>query len=88
MTATQTQESTPPKVAELATESARLDRLAVIGIFGTADAFAALIRGSNGAVQRVTVGDTVARQTVAAIAEDRVILARGNKTQTLKLPRS
>jgi Tfp pilus assembly protein PilP len=88
MTATNPPEPTSPKVAKLATETARLDSLAVIGIFGSAAAPAALIRGADGTTQRVSVGDTVARQTVAAIGEDRVILSKGNKTTTLTLPKS
>ena len=77
---------TPPHVAELATTTAHLDRLALIGVFGTQAARAALIRAQDGTVQRVTVGDSVANKTVSAIGEDRVILVRGTQTSTLRLP--
>ena len=86
MSTAEKQEPTPPHVAKHATRPARLDRLALIGIFGTDTARAALIRDRNGTVQRVTVGDKVANRTVTAIGEDRVILTRGNQSSMLSLP--
>ena len=86
MSTSEPQEPTPPHVADLATTSARLDRLALIGVFGTEADRAALIRASDGTVSRVTVGDTVANRTVSAIGEDRVILTNGNQSSTLSLP--
>ena len=85
---TTTQEPTPQNVANLATQNADLGRLALIGVFGSQTGPAALIRDRKGTVQRVIIGDQVANQTVTAIAEDRVILARGGKTSTLTLPKS
>ena len=85
---TTTQEPTPQNVADLATQNADLGRPALIGVFGSQTAPAALIRDRKGTVQRVIIGDQVANQTVTAIAEDRVILARGGKTSTLTLPKS
>ena len=85
---TTTQEPTPQNVPDLATQNADLGRLALIGVFGSQTAPAALIRDRKGTVQRVIIGDQVANQTVTAIAEDRVILARGGKTSTLTLPKS
>ena len=86
MSTTEKQEPTPSHVAEKATLSARLPALTLIGIFGTADAPGALIRTRQGNIQRVTVGDKVASRTVAAIDEDRVILARNGQTTTLTFP--
>ena len=81
------QEPTPDDIAEKATQSARLPALALIGIFGSSDAPSALIRDRNGDIQRVSVGDTIANRTVAAIDADRVILARGSQTKTLTFPK-
>ncbi|MFC6638473.1 pilus assembly protein PilZ [Sulfitobacter sp. JBTF-M27] len=88
MSTTIIQEPTPSHVADLANETARLPALALIGIFGSAAAPTALIRERNGSIQRVTVGDAVAGQTVAAIDADRVILSNGGQTKTLSLPKS
>lgn len=77
---------TPPEVARHATQQARLDRLALIGIFGSETAPGALIRLADGTFQRVVPGDAVAGQTVAAIGEDSVMLARGTRTRALRLP--
>lgn len=86
MSIAEDQEPTPAHVAQKATQSAHLPALALIGIFGSAEAPAALIRERSGTIQRVTVGDTVAGQTVAAIDTDRVILASGSRTKTLTFP--
>lgn len=82
------QEPTPAHVAEMANETARLDRLALIGVFGSETARAALIRARDGQIQRVAVGDIVAGKTVSAIDQDRVILTRGSQSSTLELPNS
>ena len=86
MSTSEIQEPTPANVAELATKSARLPALALIGIFGSEATPAALIRNKDGSFQRVIVGDSIAGRQVAAIGKDRVILSRGTKTQTLTLP--
>lgn len=80
------QAPTPEHVAQKATQSARLPALALIGIFGSTEAPAALIRKRNGTIQRVTVGDSVVGKTVAAIDTDRVILASGGQTQAITFP--
>lgn len=60
-----------------------LRALALIGIFGPEADLRALIRLPNGRIERVGVGDRVARQDVVAIGADAVVLARGSKTQRL-----
>ena len=87
MSTKETQEPTPAHVADHATEQARLDRTALIGVFGSASAPGALVRTSNGDIERVTVGDTVAGGTVTAIDERQVLLTTGNRTRALKLPK-
>lgn len=87
MSSSENQAPTPEHVAKQATVTAPLPSLFVLGIFGSVEAPSALIRQTNGRIARVSVGDSVAGQTVAAIDEDRVILSKGGKTKTLKLPR-
>tara|TARA_R110000787_G_scaffold106272_5_gene213923 strand:+ start:119 stop:388 length:270 start_codon:yes stop_codon:yes gene_type:complete len=79
---------TPENVAKLATEKATLTRTALIGVFGSEANLSALIRGFNGDIARVTVGDSFDRSLVSAISKDSLILARGGKTKVLKLPRT
>lgn len=86
MTTADIQIPTPQNVADLATQSARLPALALIGIVGSATAPAALIRDRDGTISRVSPGDSFGKHTVAAIGGDRVILARDNRTTTLTLP--
>ncbi len=86
MTTTDIQEPTPETVADLATETVSLSKLALIGIFGSEAAPAALIRDARGTIHRVTPGDAVENQTVAAIGTDRVILSKGSRTRTLTFP--
>ncbi|MCX7559464.1 pilus assembly protein PilZ [Sulfitobacter sp. F26204] len=81
-----TQEPTSQHVADLATQRVKLPALALIGVFGNETNPAALIRGHNGEIQRINVGDTVAGSLVAAIDIDRVILAKGAQTKILGLP--
>lgn len=78
--------TTPPAIAELATEQVELPRTALLGIFGTAAAPRALIRLPRGKTQTVRVGDRVARSTVAAIGEDQLVLSRNGSTQILTMP--
>ncbi|KIN61369.1 Pilus assembly protein PilZ [Sulfitobacter noctilucae] len=88
MSSTDIQEPTPENVADLATETISLPKRALIGIFGSETAPAALIRDTRGDIHRVTPGDTVEKRTVAAIGTDRVILSKGSRTETLLLPQS
>jgi hypothetical protein len=87
MASTKDAGETPPQVAELATEQARLKGTAVIGIFGSDAAPGALIREANGRVTRVEVGDRTPAGTVTAIGKDRVHLKSGGKARVLKLPK-
>ncbi|MFT6674685.1 MAG: Tfp pilus assembly protein PilP [Sulfitobacter sp.] len=79
---------TPQKVADLATEQVRLERTALIGIFGSTAAPGALLRGHNGKIERVTIGDRFGGGTVAAISEDSLILTKRGKNTVLKLPKA
>ncbi|MFK7835057.1 MAG: pilus assembly protein PilP [Sulfitobacter sp.] len=88
MTFRNDQEPTPDTVAQTATETARLPKLALLGIFGSEAAPAALIRTGRGEVMRVQVGDHVARQRVAEIDSSRVILAQAGRTRMLSMPES
>jgi hypothetical protein len=86
MTPETPQETTSLKIAGLATTKARLPRLALIGIFGNAEAPAALLRKRSGTTTSVIPGDQVGKYTVAAITTDHIILKLGSKTDVLRLP--
>lgn len=77
---------TPEAVETHATEQASLGRIALLGIFGAADDPSALVRLPRGITQTVTVGDTVAGGTVAAIGEDQLVLSRLGAQQVLRMP--
>ncbi|MGJ8545147.1 MAG: pilus assembly protein PilZ [Sulfitobacter sp.] len=79
---------TPKKVASLATENARLERMALIGTFGSNAAPGALLLLPGGKVARVATGDRVAGGTVLAIDETRVVLDRMDGQLVLKLPKT
>ncbi len=79
---------TPENVAKIATEKASLDRVALIGVFGSEANPSALIREKNGDIARVTVGDTFNGGVVAAIGPDSLMLSRNGKTKVMKLPRA
>lgn len=85
--AQQEQEPTPAGVAALATQTVRLERFALLGVFGTESAPAALIRQPDGSTLRVTPGDETAGGTVLSIDAERVILSRGSGQRVLRLPR-
>ena len=78
---------TPDKVKELATEEARLDRFALLGIFGSANAPSALIRLPKGDTQKVDIGDRVNGRTVQAIGADQVVLSGSGSQMVIRLPR-
>ena len=82
------QHQTLTHVADMASQDVHLERLALIGVFGSSDARGALVRARSGKISRVVVGDRVAGRTVAAIGEDSVILSRGSSTKVLRLPGS
>lgn len=78
---------TPQTVEKLATQEVKLDRTALIGIFGTASAPKALILLPRGQTRTVTVGDRIAGATVGAIGEDRLVLVRGSRQEVMQMPR-
>mgnify|MGYP003110714258 CR=1 FL=1 len=78
---------TPPTVEKFATKEAKLERTALIGLFGSASAPKALIRLPRGETRTVTVGDRIAGGTVGAIGEDRLVLLRGNRQEVMQMPR-
>jgi hypothetical protein len=77
---------TPQNVAEMATEKAKLPRRVLLGIFGSADAPAALVRNNKGDTDRVSVGDTVDGDTVLAIGDDNIVITQGGRSEVLRLP--
>lgn len=83
----QNQEPTPEGVAQLATDTVHLDRVALLGIFGTQSAPAALVREADGDTVRVNVGDRAAGGTVTAIGEDRLVVSRATGQKVLRLPK-
>lgn len=80
------QEPTPHQVASIATTKTRLSALALIGVFGTSGAPAALVRTPLGAIVRVAPGDVIAGHSVTGIGEDHLVLSKGHKTKVLRLP--
>ncbi|MEQ6248312.1 type II secretion system protein N [Sulfitobacter sp. HNIBRBA3233] len=78
---------TPEKVKELATTEAKLDRMALLGVFGSTSNPSALIRLPRGGTQRVDVGDSVNGRTVQAIGADRVVLSGFGGQMVISLPR-
>lgn len=81
---------TPDRVGDMATQSRALDRgeLGLIGLFGPRDNLAALVRKSNGSIQRVERGDRVAGARVLAIDEAGMMMEKNGRTFRLDLPAS
>lgn len=79
-------ETTPQTVAEHATERVHLPRLALLGVFGTSQHLAALVRTKSGQIARVSTGDTVAGGIVVTIGEAQLVLKQRNRTKVLRLP--
>lgn len=75
-------------VAHAATTSAPIPRAKpmLIGIFGSAEAPSALVRLPSGKITEVSRGDRLGPDTVMAVAEDSIILQRGNKAHRLTMP--
>lgn len=82
------QETTPPQVARQATQSTNdlAGALILLGTFGPQSDPQALVKLRNGKTATVSRGDTVNRQTVVAIEEGRIALARNGTAQWLKMP--
>lgn len=63
-----------------------LDRLALIGTFGTDSNRYALLRHASGRIQKVEMGDSVSGRRVAAIGEGELFLRGGSGTKRLDMP--
>lgn len=77
---------TPENVARLATEEVRLDRTALIGIFGSSETPRALIRLPRGQTRTVSLGDSVDGGTVEAIGTDYLILSQRGGQRVMHMP--
>ncbi|MEP1766463.1 MAG: pilus assembly protein PilZ [Sulfitobacter sp.] len=78
---------TPEKVKQLATEEARLDQIALLGIFGARKAPRALIRTATGATRTVSLGDHIKGAKIIAIGQDQLVLSRPHGQEIMHLPR-
>jgi hypothetical protein len=65
-----------------------LKRISLIGVFGTTSKSAALVRLSNGQIERLKVGDAFQGGRVASIRKNKLEYIKDGKTITLELPRS
>ncbi|MDV7143222.1 hypothetical protein R3X27_11070 [Tropicimonas sp. TH_r6] len=76
------------KVATAATKKneLRLDRLSLIGTFGTETKRHALLRHSSGRISKVEMGKRIAGQQVVAIADGAVFLKTSTGTRRLEMP--
>lgn len=81
-------EPTPVSVARQATESGlRLNRMNLIGVFGTPNDRRALVRLPSGRLLRLKVGDRIDGGRVADIDDDRLRYSKGGRDFTLEMPR-
>lgn len=62
------------------------NELSLIGIFGRPNAREAMFRTSSGRFVTRTMGERIATWQIVAIGADQVKLAKGNRTETLRLP--
>lgn len=76
------------KVAAAATQKGeiRLDRMALIGTFGTETNRHALVRQASGRIVKVKMGEKVAGRRVVAIGNGEVFLRAGSGTTRLEMP--
>ncbi len=81
---------TTASVASAATEenALRLNRVNLIGVYGSSDNRRALVRLASGRYVKVQVGDTVDGGRVAAIGDDQLRYTKNGRTLTLSLPNS
>ncbi|RYH11249.1 hypothetical protein [Tropicimonas sp. IMCC6043] len=75
-------------VAKAATQEREipLDRMALIGTFGTEEMPHALVRQSSGRIVRVTPGERLAGRQVLSIGVGEVLLGKGNGVTRLAMP--
>ena len=64
-----------------------LNRINLIGVYGTQSNRYALIRQANGRYKKVSVGDRIDGGTVAAITDDEVRYQKGGRMIALEMPR-
>ena len=81
---------TTASVARQATieNAIRLNRLNLVGVYGTAADRRALVRLPSGRYVKVKVGDRVDGGTVAQITDDALFYKKGSRTVSLALPNS
>ena len=79
---------TNASVAKQATvkDALNLSRVALIGIFGSANGRYAMIRQAGGGIRKVVVGDTIDGGRVAAISATALQYQKGGRMVTLSLP--
>ncbi|MAQ84256.1 MAG: hypothetical protein CMH12_13600 [Maritimibacter sp.] len=79
---------TSASVAATATDenALRLNRVNLIGVYGSASNRRALVRLSSGRYVKVQVGDTVDGGRVAAIGDGQLVYTKGGRTITLDMP--
>jgi type IV pilus biogenesis protein PilP len=80
-----------PENASVATESTvngalNLNRINLIGVFGTTSDRSALVRMPGGKVVRVQVGDTLDGGRIAAIGEDNLYYVKNGQNVQLRMP--
>ncbi|WP_127903980.1 hypothetical protein [Solirhodobacter olei] len=77
-----------PSVSQEATikRAMRLNRINLLGVFGTTADRTALVRLSNGSVKRVKVGDRLDGGKVAAIGDDNLYYVRSGQNIQLVIP--
>lgn len=85
-----TDETTPisSETEAAATTQADLPRgdLALLGTLTGGDNPRALLRARNGKILTLGVGEKAGRDTIMGIGDGEVILARGQKTYSLRMP--
>ena len=79
---------TSANVARTATieNGINLNAMSLIGVFGTAGNYRALLRQRGGKYKMLEVGDKIDGWAIVAISESEVRIKKGSKTQILKLP--
>lgn len=80
--------ATPEVVTKNATTQteANLGRLILLGTFGPSGDQTALLRLSNGTTAQVGKGDKIGRDTVIAVEDGRLALARNGDAHWLSMP--
>lgn len=83
-----TQDTTPPQVAATATQTTNDlgGAVTLLGTFGSQNAPQALLKLRGGKTATVSRGDRVNGQTVVAIEDGRVALARNGTAHWLDMP--